>query len=68
MLLKNQEVNKEIRGIRKYLKINENRNTTFQIYEVQKSSSKRKVIQVYLKKQEKSQTNNLTYYIKEFQK
>ena len=33
-----------------------------------KSSSKREVLQAYLKKQEKSQINNLTYYLKELEK
>ena len=69
MLLKNQLVKGEIKEqIRKYLEINENENTTVQnLWDVAKAVLREKfiVILAFLKKQEKSQINNLTYYLKE---
>ena len=53
--------------IRKYLKTNENKDTAFQnLWDTAKIVIRRKftVIQAYLNKQQKSQMNNLTYYLK----
>ena len=72
MLLKYQWVNGEIKEeFRKYLETNENGNTTFQnLWGATKAVLRRKliVIQAYLKKQEKSQVNKLTYHLKELEK
>ena len=49
----------------------EKKNTTFQnLWEITKAVLRRKftVIQAYLKKQEKSQINNLIYHLKELEK
>ena len=71
MLLKNQWVNDEIKGeIRKHLETNENGNTTFQnLWDAAKAvlRVKFRVTQAFLKKQEKSQINNLPYHLKEEQ-
>ena len=68
-LLKNQWVNDEIKEeIRKYLKKNENENTIVQNpWDASKAvlRGKFRAIQAFLKKQEKSQINNLTYHLKE---
>ena len=65
MVLNNQWVTKEIKEeIRKYLESNKNENTTFQnLWDAAKAVFRGKIIaiQVYLKKQEKFQINNLTY-------
>ena len=53
--------------IRKHLKTNENKNTAFQnLWDTAKIVIRRKfsVIQAYLNKQQKSQMNNLTHYLK----
>ena len=53
--------------IRKYLKTNETKDTAFQnLWDTAKIVIRRKftVIQAYLNKQQKSQMNNLTYYLK----
>ena len=72
MLLKHQWVNEEIKEeIRKYLETNENGNITLQnLCGVAKTVLWGKFIatQPFLKKQEKSQINNLTYYLKEVEK
>ena len=72
MLLNNQCVAKEIKEeIRKYLETNENKNTKIQnLWDAAKTVLRGKfiVIQVYLRKQEKSQINNLTLHLKEFKK
>ena len=72
MLLKNQWVNKEIKKeIRKHLKRNENGSTTFQnLWNETKIvlGGKFIVIQAFLKKQEKSQINNLICHLKEIGK
>ena len=69
---KNQCVNKAIKeDIRKYRKTNEKGNTTLQnLWKTPKTVLRGKfiVIQAYLKKQEKSQTKNLTYHLKELEK
>ena len=57
--------------IRKYQQINENKHGTFQtLWEVAKVVLRWNfiVIQAYLKKQEKSQINNLTFHLKELEK
>ena len=64
MLLNNYWVNEEIK---KYLKTNDNENTTYQnLWDTAKAVLRGKfiVIQAYLKKQ-KSQVNNLTLHLKE---
>ena len=72
MKLKNQYVNQEIkREIKKYLRTNDNENTTFQnLWDAAKAVLRGKfiVIQVFLIKEEKSQNNNLTYHLKELEK
>ena len=72
MLLTHQCVNKNINEeIRKYLKTNENGNTTFQnLWDTPKAVLRGKftTVQAFLKKQEKSQRNNLTYHLKELEK
>ena len=71
MLLKNQWFNDEIKEkIKKYLKTNENGNTTFQnIWDAAKAIQGKFIpIQAFLKKQEKPQVNNLTYHLKELEK
>ena len=63
-LLNNQKITKEIKEeIKKYLETNDNENTTIQnLWDAAKAVliGKFIAIQVYLKKQEKSQINNLT--------
>ena len=65
---KKQWVNDEIyEEILKYLKINDNENTTIQnLWDEAKAVLRGKftAIQVFLKKQEKFQINNLTYHLK----
>ena len=54
----------------KYLETNKNRNTTYQnLWDAAKLVLREKFIalQAYLKKQEKSQINNLTLYLKELE-
>ena len=63
MLLNNQEITEEIKEeIKKYLETNDNENTMIQnLWDAAKAVLRGKfiAIQVYLKKQEKSQINNL---------
>ena len=72
MLLNNQEITEEIKGeIKKYLETNYNVNTMIQsLWDAAKAVLRGKfiAIQTYLKKQEKSQINNLTLHLKELQK
>ena len=72
MLLKYQWTNEELKEeIRKYLETNENGNTTLQnLWDAAKAVLREKfiVIQAFLKRQEKSQINNLTYHLKELEK
>ena len=66
-----QWVNEEIRGNKKYLETNENGNTTFQnLWNAGKVILREKfiAIQVYFKKQEKSQIKSLTSHLKEPEK
>ena len=67
-LLNNQEITEEIK---KYLETNDNENTTIQnLWDAAKAVLRGTFIpiQAYLKKQEKSQINNLTFHLKELEK
>ena len=72
MLLNNQEITEEIKEeLEKYLETNDNENTmTQKLWDAAKAVLRGKfiAIQSYLKKQEKSQINNLTLYLKEIEK
>ena len=72
MLLNNQWANEEIKEeILKYLETNEKGNITFQnLWATAKTVLRGKfiVIQLYLKKQEKPQINNVTLHLKELEK
>ena len=71
-LLDNQEITEEIKEeIKKYLETNYNENKTIQnLWDAAKSVLRGKfiAIQAYLKKEEKSQRNNLTLHLKELEK
>ena len=71
-LLNNQEITEEIKEeIRKYLETNDNENTTTQnLWDAAKAVLRGKFIAIlsYLKKQETSQINNLTLYLKQLEK
>ena len=71
-LLNNQEITEEIKEeIKKYLETNDNENTTIHnLWDAAKAVLRGKfvAIQAYLKKQEKSQINNLTLHLKEIEK
>ena len=71
-LLSNQEITEEIKEeIKKYLETNDNENTTMEnLWNAAKAVLRGKFIalQSYLKKQEKSQINNLTLHLKELEK
>ena len=71
-LLNNQEITEEIKEeIRKYLKINDNENTTTKnLWDAAKAVLRGKLIaiQSYLKKQKASQINNLTLHLKQLEK
>ena len=70
-LLNNQEITEEIKeDIRKYLETNDNENMTIQnLQDAAKAVLRGKfiAIQAYLKKQEKSQINNLTLHVKQLE-
>ena len=72
MLLNNQWITEEIKEeIKKYLKTNDNENTTLQnLWDVAKAVLRGKfiAIQSYLKKQETSQINNLNLHLKQLEK
>ena len=72
MLLNNQWITEEIKEeIKKYLEANDNKETTLQnLWDAAKAILRGKfiAIQAYLKKQEKSQINNLIIHIKELVK
>ena len=72
MLLNNQEITEEIKGeIKKYPETNDNENmTTPNIWDAAKALLRGKFIatQSYLKKQEKSQINNLISHLKQLEK
>ena len=71
-LLNNQEITEEIKEeIKKYMETNDNKNTATQtVWEAAKAVLRGKfiAIQSHLKKQEKSQVNNLTLHLKELEK
>ena len=71
-LLNNQDVTEEIKEeIRKYLETNTNKNMIIQNqWDAAKAVLRGKfiAIQSYLRKQEKSQINNLTLHLKELEK
>ena len=72
MLLNNREITEEIKEeIKKYLETNDNENTMIQnLWDTAKAVLRRKfiAIQAHLKKQEKSQINNLTLHLKQLEK
>ena len=72
MLLNNQEITEEIKEeIKKYLETNDNEKTKIQNqWDAAKAVLRGKfiAIQAYLKKQEKSQINNLTLHLKKLEK
>ena len=72
MLLNNQEINEDIKEeIKKYLGTNDNENIITQnLWDAAKEVLRKKfiAIQPYLKKQEKSQINNLTLHLKQLEK
>ena len=72
MLLNKQEITEEIKEeIKKYLETNDNKNTmVHNLWDAEKAVLRGKfiAIQAYLKKQEKSQINNLTLHLKEPEK
>ena len=72
MLLHNQWITKEIKEeIQKYLETNENESTSIQdLWDTAKAvlGGKFIAIQSYLRKQEKSQINNLILHLKQLQK
>ena len=72
MLLKNQWVNEEIRKeIKKYLETNDNEDTSTQnLWDATKAVLRGKfiAIQAFLKKEEKSQIDNLTHHLNELEK
>ena len=69
--LKNQWAKEDIkREIKKYLETNDNENTTIQnLWDAAKAVFRGKfiVIQAFLKIEEKSQIDNLTHHLKEFE-
>ena len=72
VLLNNQEITEEIKEeIKKYIETNDNENTTIQnLWDAEKAVLRGKFIAIesHLKKQEKSQTNNLTLQLKQPEK
>ena len=72
MLLNNQDITEELKEeIKKYLETNDNENTMTQnLWDAAKVVLRGKfiAIQSYLKKQEKSQINNLTLHLKQLEK
>ena len=71
-LLNNQEITEEIKKeTKKYLETNDNENTTIQnLWDAAKAVLRGNFIavQAHLKKQQKSQKNNLTLHLKELEK
>ena len=70
-LLNNQQITEEIKKeIKICIETNENENTTQNLWDTAKAIIREKfiAIQAYLKKQEKSQINNLTLHLKQLEK
>ena len=71
-ILNNKWITEEIKEkIKKYLETNDNENVTIQnLWDIAKAVLRRKfvVIQAYLRKQEKSQINNLSLQLKQLEK
>ena len=70
-LLNNQQITEEIKKEpRIHIEMNENENTTQNLWDSVKAVLRGRfiVIQVYLKKQEKNQINNLTLHLKQLEK
>ena len=71
MLLNNQQITEEIKKeIKICTEMNENENTTQNLWDTIKTVLRGRfiAIQAYLKKQEKSQINNLTLHLKQLEK
>ena len=71
MLLNNQQITEEIKKeIKICIETNENENTTQNLWDTVKAVLRGKfiAIQAHLKKQEKSQINNLTLHLKQLEK
>ena len=71
MLLSNQWITEAIKQeVKKYLEVNDNKGTTIQnLWDAAKAVLRGKnTIQAYLRKQKKSQINNLTLHLKQLQK
>ena len=72
MLLNNQCITEEIKEeIKKYIEANDNKDMTLQnLWDATKAvlRGELKVIQTHLRKQEKSQVNNLTLHLKQLEK
>ena len=69
--LNNQQVTEEIRReIKKFLEINDNKNTTQNLWDAAKALLRVKIIaiQSYLKKQDKHRIDNLTLHLKQMEK
>ena len=69
--LNNQQVTEEIkREIKKFLKTNDNENTTQNLWDAAKALLRGKfiAIQSYLKKQDKHRIDNLTLHLKQMEK
>ena len=71
MLLNNQEIIEEIKKeIKMFIETNESENTTQNLWDTVKVVLRGRFIalQAYLKKQERSQINNLTLHLKQLEK
>ena len=71
MLLNNQQITEEIKTETKIcIETNENENTTQNLWDAVKAVLRGRfiAIQAYLRKQEKSQINNLTLHLKQLEK
>ena len=71
MLLNNQQITEEIkREIKICIEMNENENTTQNLWDTVKAVLRGRfiAIQAYLKKQERSQINNLTLHLKQIER
>ena len=71
MLLNNQQITEEIKKeIKICIEMNEDENTTPNLWDTVKALLRGRfiAIQAYLKKQEKSQINNLTLHLKQLEK